>query len=651
LETLATRTFRFSDFELDGVKRRLSRNGQTLLLTPKAFDLLLTLVEFRGEVLSKDDLLARVWPGQFVEEGNLKVHISALRKVFGEGKGDHRFIVTVPGRGYSFVADLDDRTTSEVVVERHSYSNIVVEDTGALPAGSITVDEDGVTRFSPAAGISSTFLSRGLVISLSVFAIAAVAVAYWFFIREAPVSKPITSVAVMPFSNESGNPDLEYLSDGLTESLIGSLAQLPELSVKARTSIFGYKGKEIDLRRVGTDLGVDALLTGRLVQRGDKLELYIEFVDPVSGTIIWRSAYRRSIKDIAALEADISRDVAKNLKAKLSGEETVRLEKYQTDNSDAYELYLRGVHFSRAGSTLERLIKSIECYEQAIALDPNYALAYVGLAWNYMRLGTVYGFKPPHETYPKAREALIKALSIDDELASAHGAMAEYYISYERNWPAAEREFERAIALDPEDPGVLAEFGNYYDTLNRLDDAVRMREKARRLLPTAAAMVAGIGHSFYYAGRYEEAIGYYRKALELNPQHAWSHHGLGRSYLETQKFEEGVAEIEKAAELFDRSPRSLSILGNAYAVTGKPEAARRILAELKTRAESEFVGSYYLAVVYAGLDDRDRTFEYLEKALTEHQSQLIRFKVEPLFKKLRGEPRFGDLVKKLGIPE
>src|SRR4030095_14643166 len=269
---LIAKCFKFADFELDGPKRLLRKHGETVTLTSKSFDLLSVLLDRHSEVVSKDELLEAVWPGQFVEEGNLTVHISTLRKVLGEGKNEHRFIVTVPGRGYSFVAAVDDLSNSEVVVETHTYSNVIVEEheetDGLMPSHHVAKTIDGVRQNK-----------KLLLAALSVLIVVVAGSVYWFFARGAPTSAQIKSVAVMPFVNDSGNADLEYLSDGLTESLIGSLSRLPELSVKARTSVARYKGKEVNLRKVGSDLGVETLLTGRMVQRGEEVVLYVEFVE------------------------------------------------------------------------------------------------------------------------------------------------------------------------------------------------------------------------------------------------------------------------------------------------------------------------------------------------------------------------------------
>ena len=642
MEIPAPRTFRFGDFELDASKRLLRREGQQVALNAKTFDLLLALVERRGEVVSKDALLERVWPGQFVEEGNLTVQISALRKIFGERKDEHRFVVTVPGRGYSFVAAVEDGSAREVVVERHRVSRVVVDEAdelGDLPPYAL-----------PQVHEQRSSARKLLLIGLPIMIVAGLGFGYWLYFYNSSKAH-VGSVAVMPFVNESGNADLDYLSDGLTESLIGDLSQIRQISVKARSSTSRFKDRGLDLRQIGAELGVDALLTGRLVQRGDEVVLYVEVVDPATEVVIWKTEYHRRLTDIAALRADVSGDVASKLRARLSRDDAARLAAYQTSNSEAYGLYLKGRHFGSGDLTIDRINKSIDYFDQAIRLDPNYALAYVGKARAYMRLGSVFALGSPQDAFPRAREALLKAISLDDQISEAHGSLGEYYLRYEWNWPAAERELLRAVSLDPEDPTNYVELGSYYQSIGRFEDAVRARETARRLMPVVAFVVANAGYPHYYARRQEQAIRYYREALEIEPGYSWSHLWIGQSYLDLKMYPEAITEIERAVELSNRNVRAVATLGHAYAVAGRTKDAERMLAELNEREKVEYVSPYFFAVLYAGVGDVDKTFENLERAVMERHPYLVLLKVEPIFDALHADPRFESLVKRIGIPD
>jgi DNA-binding winged helix-turn-helix (wHTH) protein/TolB-like protein/Tfp pilus assembly protein PilF len=639
METLNTKNFRFAEFELDGIKRLLLRDGEPVSLNPKAFEVLLVMVESRGDVLTKDDLLDKVWPDQIIEEGNLKVHISALRKALGQSGNDNRFIVTVPGRGYTFVADLEDGPNSEIVVESHSYSNIVIEEAEEISQPRLLA---GTTRQH----------KRWLLAALASLMVTIVAAGYWLFLRSPSGSAAIKSVAVMPFVNDSGNVDLEYLSDGLTESLIGSLSRLPELSVKARTSIARYKGEEVNLQKVGSDLGVETILTGRMVQRGDDVVLYVEFVEPATEKVLWKADYHRPIKDIAALETDISRDVAKRLKTKLSGEEDAQIEKYQTDNSEAYQLYLRGAHFSSFGRMVaEKNSKGIEYLQQAIALDPNYAAAYVELGLAYIRLGDALGMSSSQDVFPKAREALTKALSIDDDISAAHRGLAIYYLRYEWNWPASEREFQRAMELDPEDPDSYSEYAVYLVSVSRFDEALRMRETAKKLLPPSAGGSNGVGFVHYHARNYERSIECFKEALDFKPDFPPTRVFLARSYLAMGKYQEAIAEIEKAVNTSQRNIIPVAFLSYAYFKADRRGDADKLLGELEARAKKEYIPPWLFAMIHSGAGHKDRAFEYLEQARLERQPYLTHLKVDPAFDNLRSDPRFGELVKKIGIPD
>ena len=644
METLKTKNFRFAEFELDGVKRLLLRNGKPVNLNPKAFELLLAMVESRGEILTKDGLLEKVWPDQIIEEGNLKVHVSTLRKVLGQSGNNNRFIVTVPGRGYSFVADLEEGANREIVIESRTYSNVIVEHDDEI--------DDCENYREPT--VKSAFAvpkTRWLVGAFSLIAVTIAAAAFWFSNNNRVNSSPIKSVAVMPFKNDSGNADLEYLSDGLTESLIGSLSRLSGLSVKARTSISRYKGMDTDISDVGAQLAVETILTGRLVQRGDDIVLYVEFVEPATERVLWKVDYHRPVKDIAALETDVSLDIARRLKTKLTGEENVRIERYQTDNSEAYELYLRGAHFSSFGRMVaEKNSKGIEYLQRAIELDPNYAAAYVELGWAYIRLGDSLGLSSPHDVFPKAREALLKALSLDERIAAAHTASGIYYLRYEWNWPSAEREFQRAIELDPDDPDCYSEYAMYLVSIGRFDEAVQMRQRARSLLPATAASANGLGFVYYHSRDYERSIEYFKESLDLRPDFPPTRVFLARSYLALGRYPEAITEIEKARKNAERNVIPVAFLAYAYAKSNRLSEANKLIRELKSRSESEYVPPYLIAMIYSGSGNNDKAFEYLEQARLERQSYLTHLRVDPIFDDIRSDPRFDELTKKIGIP-
>ena len=464
-------------------------------------------------------------------------------------------------------------------------------------------------------------------------------------------AKQINSVAVLPFVNESGNADVDYLSDGLTESLIGSLSQLPQLSVKARSSVFRYKGQDVDLRKAGSDLGVEALLTGRMLQRGNDVTLYAELVEASTERVLWKGEYHRRMTDLAALESEMSRDISGELRAKLTGAESNRVATRNTENARAYELYLKGRYVAAHDVSKEGFNKSVDYYRQAIDLDPGYALAYAGLAQAYMELGGVFGFMPPGETYPKAHDALERALSIDDNLAAAHSSLADFYLVYEWNWPASEKEFKRAIELDPNDPDSHRSYGTYLQSIGRYDDATRERRTARDLDPLSPIVVADVGYPLYYARRCDEAIEHFREGLGLDPNLSWAHLWIGQCLLDMKRYDEALAEIERANQLAPGDVRTLATLGYGYAVANRRGDALNIIEQLQATSNQQYVSPYFFAVIYSGMNDKDKAFEYLGRAVAERHPYLILTKVEPFFDNLRSDPRWNDLLRRIGIPQ
>ena len=396
-----------------------------------------------------------------------------------------------------------------------------------------------------------------VVIVLSLIA-AASFFAYRFLLSNK--SQPIESIAVMPFFNESGNGDIDYLSDGMTDSLINSLSQLPHLSVKARSSVFRYKGKEIDPQRIATELSVQAILSGRVVQHGDDLTLYLSLVDGRSGNQIWGEQYNRKLSDLVALQQDISREVSDKLRLKLTGEQQRLLTKRYTDNNEAYELYLKGRYFSH-NPTEANLRKSIEYFQQAVARDPNYALAYAGIGSSYQTLGGVLGFVSPNEAAPQGKAAIVKALSIDETLDDAHATLAQFSFYYDWNLPAAERECRRTFELNPDNAAGHANYGTYLEALGRFDEAVAERERSRQLDPTSAFSTADVGYPLYYARRYERALEYFKRGLELDPSLSWGHLWIGQVYVQQGRFDEGIAEIKQAMALSGGNVRDIATLG------------------------------------------------------------------------------------------
>ncbi len=466
----------------------------------------------------------------------------------------------------------------------------------------------------------------------------------YFGYRYFSQSKQINSIAVMPFVNESGNADVEYLSDGMTESLISSLSQLPNLTVKPRSSVFRYKGKETDPQTVGKELNVQAILNGRVMQRGQDVSLFVELIDISLDKVVWSETYNRKQSDLVTLQSDIARDVSSKIKTKLSGADVAKVTKTYTTNPEAYQLYLKG-NFYQTKYTEAGYKKAIEYYQQAIAVDPNYALAYQGIAAAY---GFASGFYlPANEADPNAIAAAKKALELDDTLAEAHYLWGKSAFFYERNFSVAEQQWKRANELDQSYPFA---YPLYLAAIGRIGDAIAEQENLLQRMPLDLNVNLDLIGILLAAGKYDQAIDRARKALEIDPNFWWSYQDLGLAYERKKQFPEAIAALEKARQL-DVNPSSLGYLGYVYAVAGKRAEALNVLEELKQLSKERPVSPYNIACIYAGLDDKDQAFEWLERGYKERTFYMVLLNTETTLDNLRGDPRFKDLIKRVGLPE
>lgn len=671
----------FDKFRLDVPTRRLMCDGQTVHLPAKAFDLLLALVENNGQLLEKDELFNRVWPDQIVEESNLTVHISAIRKALGEQKDNPNHIVTVSGHGYRFVGDvmnLDD-DDDDIVMETHSLSRIVVEEdrvstviesasigsspTGegiiaAAPAktGKATADESALITEIQKAHLTSNaeYIAgeikqhkRGFLVTLSVLILVMSGLGYWFFFHRSSSTTPIESIAVMPFVNESGNSDVEYLSDGMTESLINSLSQLPNLSIKARSTVFRYKGKDVQPQQVGSELNVQAILNGRFVQHDDQLTLYLSLINVQTGNQIWGDQYNRKMTDLVALQAEIARDVSQKLRVQLSGADKQNLAKNYTANVEAYQFYLKGRYFWNKFTPAGHQ-KAIEYFNQAIARDPGYTLAYVGLANTYGASATNCWI-PSREGYLKAKAAVKKALEIDDTLAQSHATLGALIMFSDFDWETAEREYKRAIELDPNYELTYELYSYLLSALGHPDEAIAKVQRSLELDILSATLSDDLAMAYYLARQYDQAIKQNQKTLEIEPDRPSTDIGLGNAYELKGMYKEAIIEYQKAISRSERTSNVLGLLGHAYAASGKRNEAVKILNEMQEMSKQKYVSPYDLAILYTGLGEKDKALEQLNTAYEERSGWIIHLKVEPLFDPLRSDPRFQDLLRRVGL--
>jgi serine/threonine protein kinase/Tfp pilus assembly protein PilF len=462
-------------------------------------------------------------------------------------------------------------------------------------------------------------------------------------------SGPIDSLAVLPFVNVGADPNTEYLSDGMTENLINSLSQLPKLRVVPRSTVFRYKGRELDLQKIGRELTARAILTGRVVQRGDTLNIQTDLVDVAEDSQLWGRQYTRTFTDLITVQEEIATAVSEKLRLGPTTAEQKRLTKRSTENPEAHQLYLKGQFYwnRRTGQTL---LRATEYFQQAIDKDPGYGLAWAGLADSYSLYG-YYGAGSPREAGPRAKEAALRALRIDDTLAEAHTALGRVMETYDWDWSGAQRAFKKAIELSPHDGLPQARYASYFEAMGRVDDAIAEINRAQEIEPLSRIISSLAGRVFYHARQYDRVIEELGKSIEMDPNFAQTHLFLGRAYEQKAGYENAIAELQMGLTLSGGESEMAGALGHAYAVSGNGGEAEKALAALKERSTQHYVAPFDIAVIYVGLGAISSTFEWLEKAYEDHSTWLFLIKVDPRFDTIRNDPRYRDLLRRMRIPE
>ena len=485
-----------------------------------------------------------------------------------------------------------------------------------------------------------------LLIVALVLLFAVVAIAAGYFFSRSKRTTAIESIAVMPFVNESGNADLEYLSDGMTETLIGSLSQLPNLNVKARSSVFRYKGKTIDAKTIGKELSVQALLNGRVMQRGDQLTLSLELVNADTENVIWSGQYNRKQSELVTLQSDVAREVSSKLKTRLSGTDAQKLTRIYTTDSEAYQFYLKG-KFAWNKRNSEALKQAVEFYNKAIEKDPNYALAYSGLAETYV-LFSSYDVASARDSMPQAKAAALRALEIDESLAEAHTALGFYLSNYDWNREGAEKEYRRAIELKPNYATAHHWLGADLASVKRFDDSLNELRRAEELDPLSRIISTNLADTLVFARRYDEAITQYKRVLVRDPSFAYAHRTLGWVFGIKGMYPEAISETRRAIELNNVGK---GYLGLWLAKSGKRDEAVKLLNELKQESTRAYVQSYNLALICVGLGNKEEALNYLEKHMLARSETASLYAIAPELDELRSEPRFKAMLKQMNLPE
>jgi TolB-like protein/DNA-binding winged helix-turn-helix (wHTH) protein/Tfp pilus assembly protein PilF len=630
--------YQFGPFRIDVSEQTLSRDGQIVAITPKVFDMLLVLVRNSGATVDKQTLMKEVWPDSFVEEGNLTVNMTALRRALGENSDEHPYIETMPRRGYRFVAEVTE-----------NWGHDRGPDTGKR--------RPGLKAVAPSRSTSSTeYIISGIkqhrkTATVGLILLLVLSIGLYIMLRPSRPSEettlPLTSVgslAVLPFVNESGNSEVEYLSDGMTESLINSLSQLANLSVKARSTVFRYKGKNLEPQQVGSELKVQAVLNGRVMQRGEQLALGLELVDVRTGNHIWGEQYNSKLSDLMTLQSEIARDVSNKLRLKLSGADERKVTRSYTANAEAYQLYLRG-RFFWDKRTPPSMQKAVEYFEQAIAADRGYALAYAGLADAYAALTLYNRHVPPREMMPKAKEAAHKALSLDDNLAEAHAALGFLLYGYDYDFARAELELKRALELNPKYVSTHLSYGVYLIDLGRFDQGFGEFQRSLELDPLSLANNLNYGMYLHLARRYDEAITQLKKTIELDANFPGPHLGLAYAYWSKGMYAEGVKEWIKRLELLG-NPQLAALSRESFAKGGMRELRRAMVGKFVFPPYD----AYGEARNLAQMGEKDRAFAELNKAY-ENREFIVSLKVDPFLDPLRDDPRFRELLARIGFPQ
>jgi TolB-like protein/DNA-binding winged helix-turn-helix (wHTH) protein/Tfp pilus assembly protein PilF len=626
--TLETnRFFDFGPYRLDRQARVLLRDEAIVPLTPKVLDTLMVLLEHRGSVVSKDELLRSVWPDTFVEEGNLSQNISVLRKALAQGVGELPYIETVPKRGYRFVAEvkaspsLPDSPEESVRVEP-----VETQPTGL--AGSPTVR----FRIRSAAVIGTTVL-------------LCAAVSFWYYQSRHLGLPQIRSIAVLPLKNLSGNPEQDYFADGVTELLTGELSKALQVRITSRTSAKRYRDTDKPLPVIARELNVDALLEGSVIRSGNRLRVSARLIHVPTDRHIWAETYDRDLVDVLTLQIEIARAIAHEIGAKgVIGNQR----RTAAVNPDAFEAYFRARYYLDQRTATD-INKAVSWYQRAIEVDPAYAPAYAGLADCYNQLGTVMvSDRSPLETRKMAMAAASRALEIDPALADAHAALA-YSNLYNWNWSRAEQGFERALTLNPNyAPGHLW-FSHYLAARGQFERALQEVRLASDLDPLSPIMRTQIGWILVYAHRIPDGVAQYRHVLEENPSYQWAQWQLGQGLMFLNDYGVAIETFQKDIRNGDRSPSVLGTLGMAYGLAGRRKEAHDVLDELLALSQHRYVSPHSMMHIYIGLGDRDKAFEWLEQSYQQRTNGMIWLAVWPGFDSIRDDRRFDTYLRRVGL--
>jgi TolB-like protein/DNA-binding winged helix-turn-helix (wHTH) protein/Tfp pilus assembly protein PilF len=623
---IARKVLRFEDYEVDLSAGQLHKRGVRISLREQSFQVLASLLEHPGEVVTRDALRQRLWPEDvFVDfDNNLNSAIARLREALCDSADHPHFIETLPKHGYRFIADVLEREP-----ERLATVSTVVAAGSHRPTGRGWI-------------VGAALGAAALLVALLVLNVGG--------LRDRLLSRAgpprIQSLAVLPLANLSRDPEQEYFADGMTEALTTELSKIGALKVISRTSVMHYKKTDKTSPQIARELNVDGLVEGSITREGDQVRISVQLIHGPSDKHLWAETYQREIRGILALQSEVAQAIAKEVRISLTPAEHTRLARARLVAPEAYEAYLRGRHHLDT-RTRGGLQKALEHFETAIRIDPNYALAYTGLADTYSVLGD-HKFLAPDESFPKARAAARKALELDENLAEAHAAMALILHAYDWDWVGAEREINRAIQLNPGYASAHHWRGLFLSQMGRHTEALAEIGTARSLDPLSPLINLNFAATLARARQYDQAIQEFQKALELFPENPTAYLFLGVMFSTLGRHEEAIAQIRRSLALQPHPVTNLA-LARAFALAGKRQEAKKIIEAVLEAHDKKYFPAPLLATVYAALGEKDQAFAWLEKGYAERDSDMEWLRVTPAFDPLRSDPRFAALLRKMNL--
>ncbi len=647
--------FRFADFTLEVSEHCLRRGDQEIYLRPKTFETLLYLIQRHGHLVGKDELLDQVWADTIVTETAMTHCIEEIRKALGDDAHNPRYLKTIPRVGYKFIAPVIkiNVTEEEIVEEEVTAVKVVVKEEEPESAGEIDAFDAAVIPSASLFPLARRWLTHSRsywsqkgqkIMLLAVMFLLLIIAGLYLYNRGHP---EIQSLAVLPLANLNADPAQDYFADGMTEALIAELAKISAVRVISRTSVMQYKGAQKSLSDIADELKVDAIVEGSLLYAGERVRISAQLIQAKPERHLWAESYERKISDILALQSEVTRAIAKEINARLTPQEEVRLARVHQVDPEAYHAYLKGRYFWNK-RTPDGFKRGIEHFTQAIASDPTYAPAHAGLADCYNLLND-YDVLAPREAVPKARAAANQALAIDSTLAEAHASLGFALARYDWDWIGAEREFQRAIELQPNYAIAHHWYALLLAMMGRFQEAAMEINKAQDLDPLSLIINANIGWLLFFERKYDQALEQLQRTIEMDPNFMSAHVKLGWVYEQQGKFGDAIVEFKNALTISGNDNNILALLGNSYALSGKKTEALKMIAALIAQSQQNYISPYWIAIVYACLGENDHAFRWLSQAYSERSSGLVWLKLEPKLDRLRSDPRFSDLLQKIGL--